>query len=96
MVPQQRHVELVKLSSSVGFTVKVSPSIPIKQWLTTQFRPLMEELLDDARLLKQGYFDARYVRQLKREHLLGRANHSHVIWSLIVFQKWHDLWFERR
>jgi asparagine synthase (glutamine-hydrolysing) len=67
-------------------------SIPMKQWLGTQFRPLMEELLAPARLQQQGLFRPDVIERMKQQHLAGSANHSHVLWSLMVFQRWHDLW----
>jgi asparagine synthase (glutamine-hydrolysing) len=65
-------------------------SIPIKTWLKGEFRPLMDELLAPDRL--DGLFDPHIVAQLKREHLEDRANHSHVLWGLIVFQDWRRRW----
>jgi asparagine synthase (glutamine-hydrolysing) len=65
-------------------------SIPIKTWLKGEFRPLMDELLAPDRL--DGLFDPHTVAQLKREHLEDRANHSHVLWGLIVFQDWRRRW----
>jgi asparagine synthase (glutamine-hydrolysing) len=67
-------------------------SIPIKSWLGTEFRPLLEALLDPARLRREGLFDPVCVERLKSEHLSGRANHSHILWSLMVFQAWRDMW----
>ncbi len=67
-------------------------SIPMKSWLGYQFRPLMEELLDEEKLRKQGVLDAAVVERLKREHLAGVANHSHLLWSTMVFEAWHDMW----
>jgi asparagine synthase (glutamine-hydrolysing) len=67
-------------------------SIPIKNWLGTQFRPLMDELLDGSRILDAGLFNAATIDTLKRQHLSGRANHSHVLWSLMVFEAWRDRW----
>jgi asparagine synthase (glutamine-hydrolysing) len=67
-------------------------SIPIKNWLRSRFRPLMEELLDEKRLRKQGILNASVVERLKREHLAGVENHSHVLWSIMVFEAWHDRW----
>ena len=69
-------------------------SIPIKHWLGTQFRPIMEELLDGKRLQQEGIFNVKTVNKLKHEHLGGRANHSHVLWSLMVFQAWRRRWQE--
>lgn len=67
-------------------------SIPIKHWLRTEFRPLMEELLSPARISAEGVFDNGAVQRLKTEHLEGRANHSHVLWSMLVFQDWRSRW----
>ncbi len=67
-------------------------SIPIKDWLKGAFRPLMEELLAPSRLAAEGVFEPATVDRLKTEHLEGRANHSHVLWSLLVFQDWRRRW----
>lgn len=69
-------------------------SIPIKHWLGTQFRPIMEELLDTKRLQQEGIFNVKTINKLKHDHLGGRANHSHVLWSLMVFQAWRRRWQE--
>ena len=67
-------------------------SIPIKQWLKTRLRPLMEDLLSGARLRQRGLFDPACVERLKRQHLAGTHNHSHTLWSLMVFEAWADQW----
>ena len=67
-------------------------SIPIKAWLRSELRPLMEELLPAGRIAEEGIFRGAAVDRLKREHLAGRANHSHVLWGLMVFQDWRRRW----
>jgi asparagine synthase (glutamine-hydrolysing) len=67
-------------------------SIPIKHWLGTQFRPIMEEALDPKLIQSQGIFHPGTVERLKQEHLSGVANHSHILWSMIVFQNWQKRW----
>jgi asparagine synthase (glutamine-hydrolysing) len=67
-------------------------SIPIKHWLGTEFRPLLEEMTDPRRVEAEGVFDPGTIARLKAEHLSGRANHSHVLWSLLVFQDWRRRW----
>ena len=69
-------------------------SIPIKHWLGTQFRPILEDLLDTAKIKSEGLFNVNTVNNLKREHLSGKANHSHALWSLMVFQAWRKRWLE--
>jgi asparagine synthase (glutamine-hydrolysing) len=69
-------------------------SIPIKNWLAGQFRPLLDKYTDPALLGADGIFDVEVVLRLKQEHLDNKANHSHVLWSLIVFQAWKERWLD--
>ncbi len=69
-------------------------SIPIKHWLITTLRPLMEELLARKKIQEQGIFQVERVERLKQEHYSGRANHSHILWALIMFQSWQQRWIE--
>jgi asparagine synthase (glutamine-hydrolysing) len=67
-------------------------SIPMKRWLGSEFRPIVEELLSPARIGAEGVFQVDTVERLKSEHLAGKANHSHVLWSMVVFQDWRRRW----
>ncbi len=69
-------------------------SIPIKNWLTLQLRPLMEELLNTRRIRNEGIFQPATVERLKQEHLAGTANHSHILWALMIYQAWRTRWLE--
>ena len=67
-------------------------SIPIKNWLGGELRPLVDDLLSSERLRRQGVFRVETVERLRREHDAGLANHSHVLWSLMVFEDWRGRW----
>ncbi|TKB07608.1 asparagine synthase (glutamine-hydrolyzing) [Desulforhopalus sp. IMCC35007] len=69
-------------------------SIPIKHWLTSTLRPLMNELLDEQQIRQQGIFTWETISRLKNEHLQGKENHSHQLWSLIMFHAWQKKWLE--
>ena len=68
--------------------------MPVKNWLSGQFRPLMDELLDSRRLDEGGLFRSDTIERLKREHLAGLANNSHLLWSLMIFEAWRERWLE--
>nr|MBA2302047.1 asparagine synthase (glutamine-hydrolyzing) [Acidobacteriota bacterium] len=63
-------------------------SIPMKNWLRRELVPLMESLLSEDRLTARGLVDANEVRVLIEQHRSGRANHAHVLFSLMVFERW--------
>ncbi|MFQ5889860.1 MAG: asparagine synthase (glutamine-hydrolyzing) [Gemmatimonadota bacterium] len=67
-------------------------SIPIKNWLAGPLKPLMDELLAPERIRAEGLFRTDTVTRLRREHLAGVANHSHVLWTLLVLQDWRRRW----
>ena len=74
------------------YRTKQGFSIPIKHWLNDTFRELTDELLSPARLRGDGLFQADTVQALLAEHRANRANHSHIIWAMLVFQDWQRRW----
>ncbi len=74
------------------YRAKQGFSIPIKTWLGNEFRPLVEEHLSPQRIVDAGLFDAVEIERLKGEHFAGRENHSHLLWTLLVFQDWRRRW----
>ncbi len=69
-------------------------SIPIKHWLKSTLRPIMEDLLEEKAIKEQGLFNWQTVDQFKKEHLSGKENHSHQLWALIMFQAWNRKWLQ--
>ncbi len=67
-------------------------SIPIKNWLNNEFKPLMSDLLDEQKIKSEGIFNPTMIKSLKDEHHSGTANHSHILWALIVFHDWKNRW----
>lgn len=80
------------LSKTCVYRKKEGFSIPIKNWLKAELRPVMEDLLEPGRIRCQGLFQALAVERLKKEHLAGRENHSHVLWAMMMFQAWSKRW----
>jgi asparagine synthase (glutamine-hydrolysing) len=69
-------------------------SIPMKNWLRQALRPLMQDVLSPVRLKREGLFNAAYVEKLQADHLTGRANYSHQLWSLIIFETWRNAYLK--
>ncbi len=63
-------------------------SIPMKTWLGRELSPLMRELLSPERLRRRGLFEPEAVGRRVAEHVAGRENHAHVLFSLMVFERW--------
>jgi len=65
-------------------------SIPMKTWLRRELSPLMRELLAPERLRRRGLFVPETVERLVDEHVAGRENHAHLLFSLMVFERWAE------
>ncbi len=62
--------------------------IPLGQWLRGPLRAWAEDLLDPARLNREGYLHSELIRQKWAEHLSGKRNWEHSLWSVLMFQAW--------
>ncbi|MBC8316279.1 MAG: asparagine synthase (glutamine-hydrolyzing) [Desulfobulbaceae bacterium] len=89
-----KHIAAKYIPKDCVYRRKEGFSIPIKNWLCNELRPVMEDLLSPLKLSSDGIFNNKTVERLKNEHLSGRKNHSHVLWSLMVFQAWKKRWLE--
>lgn len=69
--------------------------IPIAEWLKGRLNPLMHDMLAPERLESQGLFNAGYVGRLIREHESGAASHHKELWTLLVFELWHESFLTR-
>ncbi len=65
-------------------------SIPMKNWLKRELRPLMGDLLSEERIRRQGLFQWQTVDRSLSEHLAGRRNHAHKLFPLMVFSRWAE------
>lgn len=69
-------------------------SIPMKNWLRNELKPLLVDTLSEERVRKRGYFNWDYVHQLQREHINGTGNHAHRLWALMVFELWQRIYVD--
>ncbi|HJR08948.1 MAG TPA: asparagine synthase (glutamine-hydrolyzing) [Pyrinomonadaceae bacterium] len=68
--------------------------VPVAEWLKGRLRPLARDLLSPARLSRHGLFDAAYVARLQDEHERGAANHRKLLWTILIFELWHESFIE--
>jgi asparagine synthase (glutamine-hydrolysing) len=68
--------------------------VPVAEWLKGQLRPLARDLLSPERVRKAGVFNPAYITRLQEEHERGVANHRKLLWTLLMFELWHESFIE--
>lgn len=69
---------------------------PVSQWLKGDLRPWADDLLQPARLEREGVFAASAVQPLWQQFLAGQRKwHTHL-WNVLMFQAWQAHWRQVR
>jgi asparagine synthase (glutamine-hydrolysing) len=64
--------------------------VPLDVWFRGHLRELFADTLLSQKALSRGYFQPSAVRQLVREHVEGRRDHTLRLWQLVVLERWHQ------
>ena len=67
--------------------------IPVAKWLRDEFKPVVNELLGEEFIRRQGIFLWPYVKQLLAEHDGGTKDRRKELWTLLMFQWWWRKFF---
>ena len=67
---------------------KMGFGVPLHEWLRGPLREWAEDLLDAARLRREGYFEPAPIRRIWDKHLSGTSNEQYALWDILMFQAW--------
>jgi asparagine synthase (glutamine-hydrolysing) len=70
---------------------KMGFGVPIGHWFRGTMQPFLRETLLSEKALGRNLFQRDKVRQIVDQHVEGRIDHSHRLWSLLML----ELWFQR-
>jgi asparagine synthase (glutamine-hydrolysing) len=69
---------------------KMGFSIPIDNWLRGPLKEWADELLNEKRLINEGFFNPASIRTIWEEHLSGKFNWQYKLWGVLMFQAWYE------
>lgn len=64
--------------------------IPVAHWLHGPLRGLLQDVLSESALARDGFFRPEVVQRLIDEHARGRHDHRKLLWNLFMFQMWRN------
>ena len=64
--------------------------IPVAQWFRGPLKDQMREVLSSSRIAREGLFEPRNVSALVDDHLQGKRDNRKQLWTLFVFELWHQ------
>jgi asparagine synthase (glutamine-hydrolysing) len=70
--------------------------LPLSDWFRGELRGYARDVLLDPVAVDRGYFDPRRVGQLLDGHARGERDDSRGIWTLLVFELWHQRFCDNR
>ncbi len=69
--------------------------MPLQQWINSELRDYIRDVLTEPRTRGRGYFNAGYVDLLFDEHSRRRRDHSTQLWTLFMLELWHRAYVDQ-
>ncbi|MDX2502918.1 MAG: asparagine synthase (glutamine-hydrolyzing) [Gammaproteobacteria bacterium] len=69
---------------------KMGFSVPIDQWLRGELKGWATSLLDTIDDAADGMLSKQPILKIWNEHISGRRDHSHRLWTVLMFLAWAD------
>ena len=69
--------------------------IPVADWFRGPLKDQLQSVLAPERIARKGFFEPKVVARLIADHLAGRRDNRKQLWTLFVFELWHDGYLSR-
>jgi asparagine synthase (glutamine-hydrolysing) len=64
--------------------------VPIAKWVKGPLKQLFGDMLSPDRIRREGFLDPDYASALLDDHSRGRKDNRKPLWTLLVWELWHD------
>lgn len=69
---------------------KMGFGMPIDKWLREDLKDWISNILDEKKIIEQGYLNSKLVKKILSEHFSNKRQWGNKIWSIAMFQSWMD------
>ncbi len=81
-----------KLPRTIVYRKKQGFGVPLSQWFNSELKEFVQTTLSSEKIRNIGLFNPRIVHTILEEHFEGKRDNRKMIWSLIIWQLWHERW----
>jgi len=71
-------------------------AIDWSNWLKTIWKEKVRNILFERSLSQTGLFNMDYIRKIYEDNVSGKKNYAGIVWGLIVFEIWHEIYVENK
>jgi len=68
---------------------------PMTSWLKNELKPFVHDTLSETNLRKHNLLNYETVQKILEEHFSGKEIHDTLIWSMVIFQTWYDIYIDK-
>jgi asparagine synthase (glutamine-hydrolysing) len=83
------------LPKEIIYREKQGFAIPISYWIKKEWSEIADELVLGHRALSRRNFNGKFLRNLVREHRVGRRDNSYLIWTFMILELWYREYIDR-
>lgn len=76
------------LPHDVIYRPKTGFGVPLRHWLQTILKPLVDDVLSDSSLNARGVFNPAVVQRLRLADQVGRIDATYTIFSMVCLELW--------
>lgn len=69
---------------------------PMTSWLKNELKSFVHETLSESNLRKHNLLNYKTVQKILEEHFSGKEIHDTLIWSMVIFQTWYDIYMDKQ
>jgi asparagine synthase (glutamine-hydrolysing) len=84
-----------KLPPDIAARGKKGFGIPVAQWFKNDLKELVLDTFAERRIQQQGIFHYPTIKRLLDEHFRGVKDNRKQLWTLFMFQMWHENYARR-
>ncbi len=76
------------LPHEIIYRPKSSFGAPIRSWISSDLRPMVDELLSRSNIQKRGFFQYQYIEKLINDDRSGKEDNAYRIYQLLTLELW--------